>query len=101
MFVGLASGESDLELLRIANDDWAGAVRELRPDAVVLDAPTEDDLAVCRTLLLAAPETRFLALGAEGKPFLYLLVPTRKAIGDLSRDGLLRALRTPYIAAVA
>lgn len=102
IIVGLASGHPDLEFVRSREQSgWRDAVSDMRPDVVILGDPNEQDLAVCRQLLYEAPELRFLALGGgEVGAFLYALLPARVPLGDLSPDGLLRALRTPIVAEV-
>lgn len=72
------------------------AAAQTRPNVVVLgvrEARLPDD---CRSLLEAFPRVRVLAVVDDGRrAFVYELRPQETALGEVSPEGLLDAIRRP------
>jgi hypothetical protein len=63
-------------------------------DVVVLSQTDPENEAVPISMLLRSPHSRVLALGADARrAVLYELRPHRTALGELSRESLLSAVR--------
>lgn len=63
-------------------------------DVYVMTTETPENEAVPVSMLLNAPRSRVLALSSDARQaFLYELRPHRTALGELSRDRLLDAVR--------
>ena len=85
----------DVEIL----DASAPSAREeepegTRPDVVVMATQNPEDEAEPALTLFSSPRSRVLTLSSDARQaFLYELRPHRTALGELSRDRLLEAVR--------
>jgi DNA-binding NarL/FixJ family response regulator len=70
------------------------AAKEHRADVVLFGHESTRLSEECRELLEERPQTRLLAVGNEGRrSTLYELRPYREALGEVSPDELLEAIR--------
>jgi DNA-binding NarL/FixJ family response regulator len=88
------AGERDLDVVADVRGDAAleSALDRLRPDLVILGAGAPQDVAA--SLVEGARVRRALALDEEGQGVLYELRPQRVRLGEISKDALLRTIRT-------
>lgn len=84
---GLLAADDEVQVLADTGDDAPA-------DVVVLSQPDPDNDTAPLSMLYRSPRTRVLALGTDARrSVLYELRPHRTALGELSRESLLGALR--------
>jgi hypothetical protein len=89
LLVRLLASAPDVQVL-----DGEAADEGILADVVVVSPPDPEHDTEAVNLLYRSPRTRVLALDAGGRrAFLYELRPHRTALGELSRESLLAALR--------
>jgi hypothetical protein len=90
--VSIVSGEPDIDFEQCSREDVARRIREGAVDAVITIATP----SLVVSLLQSNPALRVIAV-AEGARtgFLWQMRPYRESLGELSADGLIRALRRP------
>jgi len=92
----LLDGQSDIALVAqtTGDGDLLAAAREARPDVIILGLTDPELPPIGEALLWQAPAVRILAVIADdGRGFLYELRPQRAALGELSAEGLVEAIR--------
>jgi chemotaxis response regulator CheB len=90
------ASEPDIEMVGEIGDreSLLPRVGEIKPDVVILQLDHPDRVDECRTLLYTMPQLNALAMSREGRDaFLYALRPHQTPLGNLSRDGLVTAIR--------
>jgi DNA-binding NarL/FixJ family response regulator len=92
----LLEGQSDLALVGgpVRASDLLVAALSTQPDVVIIDLADPDLPPVGEALLRQAPAVGLLGvIPNDGRAFLYQLRPERVALGELSAEGLLDAVR--------
>jgi len=90
------AGQTDMQLNGSFDtcDSLLSVVPKPRADVLILSTAPGGLSDACRDLLYVYPKARFLAITADGRgAFMYGLRPHRLAIGELTLDGLLAAIR--------
>lgn len=88
LIAGLLASDPDVRLVT------ADGLPPEAPDVVVLTRADPENESAALDMLLRAPRSRVLALGADARrSVLYELRPHRVALGELSREALLAAVR--------
>ncbi len=93
----IVTSQADMEIVGTLADPAAIAatVAETDADVVVLGLPDEELPSEYVALLGARPQTRLLGVSGDGRrAFLYELRPYRSALGEVSPEALVEAIRT-------
>jgi hypothetical protein len=90
------AAETDMELSGSFDtcDALLSVAAKPKADVLILSTAPDGLREACGDLLYVYPKARFLAITADGRgAFMYGLRPHRMAIGELTLDGLLAAIR--------
>lgn len=90
------SSQGDMETVGQLDDRRAvvSQASDAQADVVVIGLPDSDLPQECISLFEALPHLRVVGVAADGRrAFLYQLRPQRTSLGELSPDGLVRAIR--------
>jgi len=90
------AAQTDMELTGSFDtcDALLSVAAKPKADVLILSAAPGGLREACRDLLYVYPRARFLGITADGRgAFMYGLRPHRVAIGELTLDGLLAAIR--------
>jgi DNA-binding NarL/FixJ family response regulator len=90
------SGQGDLEMVGRLDNRRAilSKTSDTEADVVVIGLADSDLPQECLSLFEALPHVRVIGVAADGRrAFLYELRPLRTALGELSPDALVQAIR--------
>jgi len=87
--------EADMAVVgQIENGDLLAAMRQSRPNVLVIGQKAKNERQKYEPLLWRHPRLRLLTIATDGKSgALYKLHPQRTSIGSLSADALRKAIR--------
>ena len=97
VFKQVVEDQSDMEVVGDLTDpvELLLAAGQRQADVVVLGLNDADFPGICSHLLSEYPHLKLLGVTADGRrAFLYELRPQKVAIGEVSPEGLLAAIRT-------
>jgi DNA-binding NarL/FixJ family response regulator len=92
----IVTSQADMEIVGSVADAraLAATVAEVDADVVVVGLPDAELPAQYASLLGARPQTRLLGVSGDGRrAFLYELRPHRTALGEVSPQALVEAIR--------
>lgn len=93
----IVTSQPDMEMVGTVTDGAAAAVTvsETDADVIVLGLPDAELPSEYAALLSARPQTRLLGVSGDGRrAFLYEVRPHRSALGEVSPEALIDAIRS-------
>lgn len=93
----IVTSQPDMEMVGTVTDGVAAAVTvsETDADVIVLGLPDAELPSEYAALLSARPQTRLLGVSGDGRrAFLYEVRPYRSALGEVSPEALIAAIRS-------
>ena len=93
----IVTSQPDMEMVGTVTDGAAAAVTvsETDADVIVLGLPDAELPSEYAALLSARPQTRLLGVSGDGRrAFLYEVRPYRSALGEVSPEALIDAIRS-------
>jgi len=100
----IIAAEPDMTMakLRLPESDVSSAVRETNAQVLIVGSDVASDLDQWMSLLYERPRLKVLVLEQMGRTAqLYALRPHRTSLGEVSRSGLVNAIRTAVHSGVA
>jgi DNA-binding NarL/FixJ family response regulator len=92
----VVAGQPDMEIVGEREDrgSLVMAAAETRADVVLLGLHDSELPTICEDLVVAHPKSKILAVTLDGRrAFLYELRPQTSALGEISPQGLVDAIR--------